>query len=184
MLILYFDYPSPAAAVAVLRLHSLVRASDAVSFTGLDVLGLDGSIPPTLDQLAQIDRHRERARGLGLELRRPTRRPSTTSAHLVGELADDLGLGRDWRQACLHAYWRDDADLGDPGVLTELAVLVGLDVGIVTQLLGDRKQHIHARQRAAQRRRRGIGDVPVIEVDGTFVGTDLADDELRALAAL
>ena len=184
MLILHFDYPSPAAAVAVLRLHALAEGEAQVRFSGLDILGLDVSIPATLDQLEQVERFRRPAAALGLELRRPSRRPPTTVAHLVGDLADEVGCGREWRESCLRAYWRDDADLGDAAVLAEIGGGIGLERALLLEWLGDRRRRISARQRAAQQRRRGIGDVPVLEVNGTFLGADLSDDDLRALVGL
>jgi 2-hydroxychromene-2-carboxylate isomerase len=184
VLVLHFDYPSPAAAVAVLRLQPLLDAGGAVAFAGLDVLGLGEPIPPTLDQLAELAELGARAAALGLELRRPSRRPPTLGAHLVGGLADAAGHGAAWRHGCLRAYWTDDADLGDDAVLVDLAADVGLDPDAAAALLADPRQRLAQRQRDLAARRRGIGGVPVLELDGTFVPADLPDAELRALASL
>jgi 2-hydroxychromene-2-carboxylate isomerase len=184
MLVLHFDYPSPASAVALLRLQAVADEGGAVAFAGLDALGLAGSIPPTLDQLAELERVRDRAAALGLELQRPNRRPPTLGAHLVGELAESVGVGAAWRLACLRAYWTDDAHLGDDTVLVELARTVGVDPAAAAELLGDPARRLAQRQRDLASRQRGIGGVPVLELDGTFVPADLSDEELRELAAL
>lgn len=184
MLICHFDYPSPAAAVAVLRLQPLADAGGEVRFSGIDVLGLDLSLPPTLDLLAARERHADRAAELGLTMRRPSRRPPTVAAHLVGGHADDRGLGAAWRSAAFRAYWEDDADLGDVPTLVELAVGVGLDGLEVAAVAADRAAGARLRQRAIQLRTKGVGDVPVLEVDGTLVPAELADDDLRQLAGL
>jgi hypothetical protein len=185
LLLLHFDYVSAPAAVAVLRLQRLADEGMLVAFSGLDVLGLDAAIPATLGQLEGIQRAAAAARSVGLELRRPTLRPPTLAAHLVGDLATARGVGASWRERCLRAYWEEDGDLGDDGVLVELADGAGLDPSEVAGLLGDRGCRVRARQRMLASRSRGIGDVPVLEVPGgTFVPADLPDADLRALAAL
>jgi predicted DsbA family dithiol-disulfide isomerase len=184
VLVLHFDLTSPAAAVAVLRLQRLADEGLPIAFSGLDVLGTEVALPPTLDQLEELERDRARAGDLGLTMRRPSRRPPTLPAHLVGELAEATGRGAAWRSAALEAYWTHDADLADVTTLVELATAVGLDPAVVRGLLGERRRAIALRQRMLDTRRRGVGGVPVLEAGGTLVGTDLGDDELRALAAL
>jgi hypothetical protein len=185
LLLLHFDYVSAPAAVAVLRLQRLADEGMPVAFSGLDVLGLDAAIPATLDQLEGVQRAAAAARSVGLELRRPSVRPPTLAAHLVGDLATLRGVGASWRERCLRAYWEEGGDLGDDRVLAELADGAGLDPSEVTGLLSDRGRRVQARQRMLASRSRGIGDVPVLEVPGgTFVPADLPDGDLRALAAL
>ncbi len=184
VLVLHFDYPSPASAVALLRLQRVADGGGTVAFAGLDALGLATAVPPTLDQLVERERLGPRAATLGLPLGRPSRRPPTLLAHLLGDLADDRGLGAAWRGACLRAYWVDDVDLGDADRLRALAAQVGLDPADVEELLGDRRRQLARRQQDLAVRRRGVGTVPVLELDGTFVSADLDDAALRELAAL
>ena len=182
MLTLHFDLTSPSSAVAVLRLQRLADEGGAVRFAGIDILGLDSSIPPTLDLLADLERHQDAARELGLTMRRPSRQPPTVSAHLVGEVAEEIGLGASWRSACLRAYWTRDADLHDDPTLLTLAELAGLPADVVAQRLADRTARANLRTRMLAQRRRGIGGVPVLESDGVFVTAALPDDDLRRLA--
>lgn len=184
MLVLYHDVTSPASAVAVLRLQAIADAGGQVHFTGIDAVGVELSLPVTLDQLAELERERERALELGLPLRRPSRRPPTLTAHLVGDLAEQVGLGAAWRWACLTAYWTRDLDLGDEQVLLELARDIGLAIDAVLEVLGDPRRRTDLRQRFLALRRRGVGGVPVLEVDGTFLRADLDDADLRRLATL
>lgn len=184
MLILHHDHTSPASAVAVLRLQRLADEGLAVAFSGIDVLGVDAAIPVTLDVLAELESWREPAAALGLRLRRPSRRPPTARAHLVGLLAEEHGLGAAWRLVSYRAYWEDDSDLGDPAVLADLAAGVGLERGEVGDLLGDRVRLAQLRQRMQVRRSEGIGGVPVLEASGTYVPATLDDDDLRLLAGL
>jgi predicted DsbA family dithiol-disulfide isomerase len=184
VLVLHYDFPSPAAAAATLRLQTIADAGGAVAFSGLDVLGLAVTIPPTLDQLAEYERARAQAAAHGVELARPTGWPPTFDAHLVGDRAEAAGLGAAWRLACLRAFWVRGADLSSHDALRTLASDVGLDAATVDEVLGDVRARARRRQQDAASRRRGVGGVPVLELDGTLLGADLPDAELRALANL
>jgi 2-hydroxychromene-2-carboxylate isomerase len=184
VLTLHWDVTAPAAALAVLRCQRLADAGRPVAFSGIDVLGVEAALPVTLDQLAGLEAAAAPAAALGLELRRPTRRVPTLPVHLVGSLAEAADLGAAWRLAVLRAYWTDGADVADAGVLTTLAVGIGLDAAAVTALLDDRGAAADLRGRFLALRRRGVGGVPVLEVDGTLLPADVDDATLRELAAL
>ncbi len=181
VLVVHFDYPSAAATVAVLRLQALSDEGAPVAFSGLDLVGIDAAIPPTIDQLEEYERYRGRAAALGLPLSRPTRRPATLSAHVVGDAADDAGLGTSWRSACLRAHWQDGLDLGDPDVLVGLATPAGLSAELVAGSIADPAARARTRRRILDARRRGVGGVPVLDVDGTLVSAERSDAELREL---
>jgi predicted DsbA family dithiol-disulfide isomerase len=185
LLTLYYDYVSAPAAVAVLRLQRLADEGANVAFSGIDVLGLELTIPATLDQLEEVAAARAAVRELGLDLQRPTRRPPTLPAHLVGEVAVAHGVGASWRETCLRAYWEHGADLADEAVLRDLAVAAGLPDEVVLEALADQDRRRQLRQRMLVARSRGVGGVPVLEVaGGTFVSADLPEGDLRQLAAL
>ncbi|GGI05033.1 DsbA family protein [Egicoccus halophilus] len=183
LLTLYFDYPSAASVVAVLRLQRLADDGLPVVFEGFDTLGLDTSLPVTLDQYEDLERNGARAAELGMPLRRPSRRPPTIGAHLVGALATETGLGASWRTTCLRAYWTEDADLSEAEVLSALGERAGLDPDACRTALEDRRARLRLRQRMVALRGRGIGGVPVLEVaGGTLLSPDVPDADLRALA--
>jgi 2-hydroxychromene-2-carboxylate isomerase len=184
VLTLHHDPTSPASAVAVLRVQRAVDAGGRARFAGIDVLGLDISVPPTPDQLAELAQVRDQALELGLVLHRPTRRPPTLRVHLLDEVAEEAGLGASWRATCLDAYWRERRDLGDEVVLLELAARAGLDPALAAARLGDRDALQALRARMATVRRRGVGGVPVLEVDGVLLGADIGDAELEQLVGL
>lgn len=185
MLTLYYDYPSAASVVAVLRLQRLADEGVPVAFEGFDPLGLDAALPFTLELYEELERHGARAARLGLPLTRPSLRPPTLAAHLVGRLASDRGLGAAWRERCLRAYWQQGADLAATEVLTGLAADVGLGATEVRDTLGDRAARLQSRQRMVTLRARGVGGVPVLEVaGGTMVSPGLSDADLRTLAGL
>ena len=182
MLILHHDITSPRSALAVLRVQRLADSGLAVAFRGLDALGVAVALPVTLDQLAELEQVAGRAAGFGLEMRRPTLRPPTLDAHLVGEQAERAGLGAAWRLACLRAYWTDGADVADHSVLRGIAALVGLDADRVAAVLADTTARNELRATMLARRAVGIGGVPVLEVDGTLLPADVDDATLEELA--
>ena len=182
MLTLTHDVTSPASAIAVARLDRLAADGLPVRFRGIDVLGVDATLPVTLDVLAELERVAPRAAEAGLELQRPTRRPSTARVHLVADLAEEVGLGRAWRTATYRAYWRDDADLADPAVVVGLADDVGIETGAVEAALTDDTAIAAVRRRTTRARGEGIGGVPVLVAHGTLVSPDLDDAALWALA--
>lgn len=182
MLTLTHDVTSPASALAVARLDALADQGLPVQFRGIDVLGVDATLPVTLDVLAELERVQDRAEAAGIVLNRPSRRPSTARVHLVADLADDVGLGRAWRTGTYRAYWRDDADLADASVLEELATAIGLDRDTVATALADEAAVAAVRRRTNSARSEGIGGVPVLVAHGTLLSPDLDDDALWELA--
>ncbi len=184
MLVCFHDYTSPASAVAVLRLQRLADEGLPVAFEGFEVVGVDVALPVTLDVLAQLDRHRDDAAALGLRLERPASQPPTIAAHVVGDLAETVGLGAAWRLACYRGFWEGAADLSDDATLVGIAGTVGLDRTAVAAALGDRTRRADARRRMIARRSEGVGGVPVLLVHGTFVPASVSEDDLRALVAL
>ncbi|MEX0592366.1 MAG: DsbA family protein [Nitriliruptoraceae bacterium] len=175
MRVLYFDYPSLPAVVAVLHAHgALVRnRGREIDFGGFDTLGLDVSVPVTLDQREEIDRWRDDAVSIGLEVCPPTIRPATTAAHVIGDLAEEIGSGMEWRQRAIRAYWSDGEDLGDPSVLVELARESGMLDEQVHVALSDTTRHQLVRRRMVAARQRGVGGVPVIDADGALMPANL-----------
>ncbi len=183
MLTLHYDLTSPRAALAVLRLQRIADLGHPVLFRGIDVLGVAVALPVTLDQLAELEQVRADAATLGLVMRRPTLRPPTLDAHLVGVHAESVGLGAAWRAACLTAYWTDARDLADHAVLVELADAAGLHRPDVVALLADVEPRNELRARMLQLRQLGIGGVPVLELDGTLCSAEVDEATLIGLAS-
>ena len=184
MLTLYHDIPSAGSLVAMLRLQALADEGLSVTFRGFDVLGVEASLPATLDDLQDWQTHREEAAALGWELPRPTRHPATLKAHLLGELADEQGLDAAWRLTVYRAHWLDDADVSADSVLTVLAVRIGLPIDEVEALLHDPEQRHRLRQRMLVHRGDGVGGVPVLDANGTFLSPFVPEADLRTLAEL
>lgn len=184
MLTLYHDIPSAGSLVAMLRLQALADEGLPVQFRGFDVLGLETTLPATLDDLEDWETHRAKAAELGWELPRPRRHPATLKAHLLGELAAERGLDAAWRLSVYRAHWLDDADVSADAVLSVLAVRAGLDLDEVEPLLHDPEHRHRLRKRMLVHRGDGIGGVPVLDANGTFLSPFVSIDDLRTLAEL
>jgi len=185
MRVLYFDYPSLPAVVAVLHAHGALARNPGlkIEFGGFDTLGLDVSVPVTLDQLEEIDRWRNDAESIGLEILCPINRPATTAAHVIGDLAEEIGGGIQWRQRVIRAYWSEGEDLGEPSVLIELARQAGMPQDQVHVALSDTMRHQRVRRRMVAARQRGVGGVPVIDADGALMPANLTADQWDEMLA-
>jgi len=181
---LFHDHASPGSAVAVLRLHALADEGLPVRIVGYQPMPMEVAIPPSLAVLEELERHRDQARALGLELRRPQRLPPTTGAHLVERLADEPPVARRFRELAYRALWEDGADIADRDVLGELADRAGIARAMAVARLGDRVEVARTKQHLAAARSAHIGGVPALDVDGTLVSAFLPLDHLRELAAL
>lgn len=184
MFLLHHDPPSAGALVAVLRLQQLADEGLAITFRGHDVLGVDATLPATLDDLEDWERHRDAAAELGWDLPRPRLHPSTLLAHLVGLLAEESGLDAAWRLAIYRAHWLDGLDLGDRDTLLVLAGDVGLDRTAVTALVDDPEERHRLRRVMLVHRGDGVGGVPVLSWNGTMMSPFVPMDDLRELASL
>jgi len=183
VLTLHYDLTSPRAALAVLRLQEVADLGHPVLFRGIDLLGVDMALPVTLDQLAELEQVRVDAAASGLLMRRPTLRPPTLDAHLVGLRAEAEGLGAAWRSGCLTAYWTQGQDLADHSILVALAEDIGLSGTTAVDALADGAARNELRARMLQLRALGIGGVPVLELDGTLCSAELDRATLIGLAS-
>jgi predicted DsbA family dithiol-disulfide isomerase len=77
--------------------------------------------------------------------------PNSLAALRLSELARDLGRHAELHDRLMDAYWAEARDIGDPEVLREEAVAVGLPPDEVDDVLaGDRyRERVHASTREA-----------------------------------
>jgi len=167
--------------VAVLRLETFVARGANITFAGIDLLGLAIAVPFSVQLRAQRDLWAADSETLGLPLHASGWQPPTLKAHLISRHAEQLNRGAVWRYEVFCAYWRDGAAIDDDDVLFELALNVGLVHTDVATLLADATQQRALTQQMTHNRRRGIGDVPILEVHGNFVSPHLSDNDLAAL---
>ncbi len=185
MLHLVFDYTSLACAVSALRLHTRMRATPdavtAVRFSGIAQMDGTDELPVTIQLLDEWQRWQQPARELGLVAHRPLRAYSTFSAHVLGDIAEKAGFGMAWREAVFTAYFTHRVNVGDRGVLTELASSIGLEPTAVAAAFDDTMMRGQVRQRMARVRQLGIRGVPILDIDGTMVPATIDDEALDAL---
>lgn len=96
------------------------------------------------------------------------RRVNTFDAHRLIRWAQGQGLGREAKEALFAAFFRDLRDVGDHGVLTEIASEIGLDSTLVAELLGNGRDTDAVRAEEAEIRRLGVASVPTFIFAGRY----------------
>jgi predicted DsbA family dithiol-disulfide isomerase len=71
--------------------------------------------------------------------------------------------------ALFRAYWRDEADIGDPATLAGLAGTIGLDAAAMARLLASDADRDAILSRDAHARQRGVTGVPCFVVANQYV---------------
>jgi len=107
----------------------------------------------------------------GVEMR-PTagRRVDSWNAHLVGQYVEDHcdeATAGAYHDAVFETLWRDGRDVGDPAVLAEIGVSIGLDAEAVPAALADDEVEATLRDRFEAAQRTGVTAVPTF-VYGTY----------------
>ena len=112
--------------------------------------------------------------------------PNSRKALQVTELARDLGLHEQVHSRLMHAYWSEEADIGDEETLLRLAEEAGLDRAEAKAALDDGRylDRIEASTRKANMH--GINAIPAFVLDGRLLVMGAQPHELfeRAFAQL
>lgn len=123
----------------------------------------------------------ERARELGLAMRRPKIAPSTILAHQATLYAKDKGLDGEFHHAAVKAYWETGANLGEMAVLKSIADASGLDWDELSPLLesGHYRPAVFQEYQAAKDL--GVEGTPTYRIaGGEITFGDLSIEDLRA----
>ncbi len=107
--------------------------------------------------------------GLELNLDRIARAPNTLDAHRLIHWAGLEGRQTAVVAALFRAYFRDGRDIGDAGVLADLAGEVGLDREMVARLLAGDGDRAEIAARDSHARERGVSAVPTFVLANTYV---------------
>jgi predicted DsbA family dithiol-disulfide isomerase len=91
--------------------------------------------------------------------------PNTMKALRVTELARDSGLHEPMHERLMDAYWSESRDIGDDGVLVELAGEVGLDADDAARVLGSDEYRERVLASTAQAQSIGINGIPAFLLD-------------------
>ena len=89
-----------------------------------------------------------------------TRRPNTINAHRVVRWAQGQGVGMEAKEALFSAYFEEGRDIGDLKVLASVGAGVGLDHGLLSDLLERNADLDKVREEAGIFRQMGVSGVP------------------------
>ncbi|MCX4096677.1 DsbA family oxidoreductase [Nocardia sp. alder85J] len=118
------------------------------------------------------------ARGLGIDITLPTvsPQPRTEPAFVLLQLAAEHGVAAEYSTAVFRAFFQQNRDIGEAGVLLDIATSVGLDATEAVAALHDTERR--ERQRAAQRD--AVESIGVTAVPSFRIGDDLLPGVLDA----
>lgn len=119
----------------------------------------------------------------GLAYRLAEARPvNTFDLHRLMHLADSCGAGEPVREALMHAYTSEAADLSDPEVLVGLATEAGLAPDAAVRLLAGDDFATEVRADEALAKRLGIRGVPAFVLSGRYLVSGAQPVEVFATA--
>lgn len=88
------------------------------------------------------------------------KRPNTLDAHRIVRWAQGQGKGCEAKEALFEAYFTDHRDIGDQAVLSDIGSGLGLDKGLLTDLLANDADLQEVMQEEQMFRQAGITGVP------------------------
>ena len=124
------------------------------------------------DRLVQMHlRLKEASRAAGAEIDPDTSRrmPNTLDAHRLIHWAGLEGRQTAAVSAITRAYWREGRDIGNAGVLADIAAAAGMDRAVTARLLASDADADDIRARDADARAKGVTAVPTFLVAQQYV---------------
>jgi 2-hydroxychromene-2-carboxylate isomerase len=186
----WYDFSSPFAYLASTQVERIAKARAAEVVWRPFLLGAlfkaigtadvpIATFPPAKQRHMQADMDRF-ANRYRVPFRFPSRFPMRTVLPLRAVLAAGADAGR-LSRAIFHAYWADDRDIGDPGVVAAVCSETGLDPALVARAEDPAiKQALRDSTQAAERA--GLCGAPSFVVDGLlFWGQDRLEFVEQAL---
>lgn len=127
-----------------------------------------GSRQRVIDMHVQIEKIAAEA-GVTMDFARMTRIPNTVDAHRLIHWAGLEEKQSPMVSALFRAYWREGRDIGEAGVLADIAAEIGLDRAMVERLLASDADRQMILDRDAHARSRGINAVPTYIIADRYV---------------
>jgi predicted DsbA family dithiol-disulfide isomerase len=124
------------------------------------------------DRLVQMHlRLKEASRAAGAEIDpdTPRRMPNTLDAHRLIHWAGLEGRQTAVVSAIMRAYWREGRDIGNAGVLADIAAASGMDRAVTARLLASDADTDDIRARDADARAKGVSAVPTFLIAQQYV---------------
>lgn len=118
------------------------------------------------------------AAGLEIDFTRIAREPNTLDAHRLIHWAGLEGRQAAVVSALFRAHWREGRDIGDAGVLRNIAMAAGLDGDLTARLLASDADRQETLDRIAHSRARGVTSVPTFIIAETHVLSGAQPPEL------
>ena len=104
----------------------------------------------------------------GIDMKRPPIIPNTRKAHEATEFAREAGRLLPFHRAVFQAYWEGERDIGDVGVLCEIAGACGLDAGALRQALAQGGYAARVQEQMDWARDAGVTGVPTFIFEEKF----------------
>lgn len=124
------------------------------------------------DRLVQMHlRLKEASRAAGAEIDpdTPRRMPNTLDSHRLIHWAGLEGRQTAVVSAIMRAYWREGRDIGNAGVLADIAAAAGMDRAVTARLLASDADADDIRARDADARAKGVSAVPTFLIAQQYV---------------
>lgn len=116
--------------------------------------------------------------GVEIDIERIERQPNTLDAHRLIHWAGLEGRQNAVVSALFRAYFRDGKDIGDAGVLADLAATAGMNRDLVARLLASDADADDIAARDMDARRKGVRAVPTFLVARQYVVSGAQPPEL------
>lgn len=132
-------------------------------------------------QLTQVHlRLKEMSRAAGAEIDpdTPKRIPNTLDAHRLIHWAGLEGRQNAVVAGLFRGYWKEGRDIGNPGVLADIAASAGMDRAMIARLLDSEADADDIRARDEDARRKGVNSVPTFLIAQQYVVTGAQPPEV------
>jgi predicted DsbA family dithiol-disulfide isomerase len=133
--------------------------------------GRDGRLNAVHDQLVRLGAEV----GIPYAFDKITRAPNTLDAHRLIRWAASADVQGDIVERLFHAYFVEGRDVGDRGVLVQIAAAAGLDATQVARLFEEGADVVAVRDEMAQAQQIGVTGVPFFIFAGRLAASGAQD---------
>lgn len=120
------------------------------------------------------------AEGIPYQFDQVTHRPNSFDAHRLVYWAQGQEKGTDAKEALFQAYFAEGRDIGSHEVLTDIAGKIGMDKGLVSDLLKNNADADRIREEANSFRQLGVTGVPTYIANRHFAAQGAETSEKLA----